>query len=220
MSWGKSSADWLHVCIQYVESARDICNLALVCHDWYMTIQCSLQSQDFIEGRESLSIEHTSEFIKNIKQSRGTWYSSIHCQITFSKEYCRKPAILNLSLLLQCNCFPHLISLKIATPNLASEVVDYIIQNAKNLESLQLCLNNPCPSYFIQRLCSKLLNLKNISIIIMKYQYNKNGDMAVSVVKKRHMVVKRPRIYSEDAQLLKSNSIWRYLEFYTQDIFV
>lgn len=54
----------------------------------------------------------------------------------------------------------------------------------------------------------------------MKYQYNKNGDMAVSVVKKRHMVVKRPRIYSEDAQLLKSNSIWRYLEFYTQDIFV
>ena len=62
--------------------------------------------------------------------------------------------------------------------------------------------------------------MKNISIIIMKYQYNKNGDMAVSVVKKRHMVVKRPRIYSEDAQLLKSNSIWRYLEFYTQDIFV
>ncbi|EEA05973.1 uncharacterized protein CMU_017250 [Cryptosporidium muris RN66] len=197
MSWGKSSADWLHVCIQYVESARDICNLALVCHDWYITIQCSLQSQDFIQGRESLSIEHTSEFIKNIVSD------------------------MNIDkLMLDCNCFPHLISLKIVTSNLASEVVDYIIQNAQNLESLQLCLNYPCPSYFIQRLCSKLLNLKNISIIIMKYQYNKNGDMAVSVVKKRHMVVKRPRIYSEDAQLLKGNSIWRYLEFYTQDIFV
>ncbi|KAJ1610254.1 hypothetical protein OJ253_1295 [Cryptosporidium canis] len=194
------NAELIFEIVLFVDSIEDIYNIASSNRTWFNDIHTLIKSKDFIESRESITMDLTMSD-DNIKEldMRGILYRTI----------------INTD-------FPKLRSFTIKSEEISNEELECWIKNCRNVEFLRILSHSILTSQ-ITLLCSKMLKLRHISLSRGLCECNIGPIMEGTsdcscVIYERKFIVRRPKVNTVDCELTQNGSILKYLDFYTQEL--